>query len=62
MPTQRAPYRRVFYCDRLRNESDSWDMLALGISDEFDDIAGAELEVRQPTTSHTDGHGPHDSM
>ena len=57
-PTRPAP-RRVFYLGRTHHEiSDDWDALALGISDEFDDIAGAEIEVRQPTTSLTEGHGP----
>ncbi len=60
MATQRAPYGRVFYFGRKQEEYRHRAMecaLIGNIEPEWDDMVSAELEVRQPATSRTDGHG-----
>jgi hypothetical protein len=54
-------YGRVFYFGKQREEIRKRALaeMTLGnIEPEWDDLICAEIEVRQPTTSHTDGHGP----
>jgi hypothetical protein len=59
MTVQKPAPRRVFLFGRQHYEltRDSWDMLALGVSEEFDDLAGAEIEIRQPATRPTEDRG-----
>lgn len=60
MAIKRASQGRVFLFGKqqeLRNRAISHASIGW-IDPDWDDLLGAELEVRQPTTSRTVGHGP----
>lgn len=61
MVTPARPYGRVFYFGRKQDELRHRAMecaLIGNIEPEWGDLVGAEIEVRQPTTRRTGGHGP----
>jgi hypothetical protein len=59
-PSQRPYGARFLFgqkLEELRMRSVASSFIG-NIDPEWDQLVEAELEVRQPTTSHTDGHGP----